>query len=90
MPKFVRVRDEKTGHEYTTARVLKGHKVLEDKPAVDADGRPLPAKPRVAKSGAVKPAPAGESTASNGPAVERDHGKGERAAHASQAADKKE
>lgn len=44
---FVRVRDSRTGHQYTTARVdVEHHKVL-DKPAVDRSGKPLPPKPHV-------------------------------------------
>ncbi|HLR84950.1 MAG TPA: hypothetical protein VK059_08365 [Nocardioidaceae bacterium] len=74
MPKFVRVRDEATGHEYSTARVLKGHKVL-DKPAVDRNGELLPAKPRV-DLGAVKSAKPDASTASH---AEVDLGKSARA-----------
>lgn len=45
MAKFYRVRDRETGHEYTTALFLQGVHILLDEPAVDADGRTLPAKP---------------------------------------------
>ena len=89
MPKFVRVRDESTGHEFTTARVVKGLEVLEDKPAVDVDGRPLPAKPRVAPGDAAKSAKADESSASTDKPAERNDGRGGRS-HAPQATDKKE
>lgn len=50
MPTFVRVRDKDTGHEYTTAHVLDKHEVLPKKRAVDVNGRPLPAKPKVSVS----------------------------------------
>lgn len=46
MPKFVRVRDNRTGHEYSTARVDPQHHTVLDRPAVSATGKPLPAKPR--------------------------------------------
>lgn len=46
MPDWKRVRDKHSGHEYSTQHVLAdAHEVL-DKPAADAYGRPLPAKPR--------------------------------------------
>jgi len=86
MSKFVRVRDEKTGAEYSTARVLQGHKVLHDKPAVDRNGQVLPAKPR-ANLGAAKSAKADETSASH---TEADHGKGSNSVLARQATDKKE
>lgn len=47
MPIWTRVRDKATGHEYSVQNVMPpAHEVL-DKPAADAYGRPLPAKPRV-------------------------------------------
>ena len=48
---YVRVRD--TNGEFTTSRAAAknaGLTVLEDKPAVDQIGRPLPAKPKVSKA----------------------------------------
>lgn len=39
----VRVRDNTTGHEYTTRHVTENHTVLDER-AVDANGRHLPAK----------------------------------------------
>jgi len=47
--KFVRVKDADTNHEYTTTELVvkaSGGKlhVLDDKQAVDSNGRPLPAK----------------------------------------------
>jgi len=48
--KFVRVKDDKTGHEYTIsedfAKHTKGLTILENKDAVDDNGRPLAAKPK--------------------------------------------
>ncbi|WP_347042020.1 hypothetical protein [Brachybacterium nesterenkovii] len=44
----VRVRDHLTGAVRTTTRVravLDGHTILEDRPAVDENGQPLPPKP---------------------------------------------
>ena len=49
MADFVRVKDKETGHEFSlAARSVNAdlHDVL-DKPAVDANGRPLPAKPHI-------------------------------------------
>ena len=44
---FTRVRDKATGHHYSVAHVDPSkHEVLKQ-PAVDANGRTLPAKPRV-------------------------------------------
>ena len=59
MPEFVRVKNHR-GHEFTTtAELATAHalKVL-DKPAVDPDGRALPAKPNVSRRVAGKPKPA--------------------------------
>lgn len=51
MPEFVRVKDKTTGHEFSV-RVPNPAKVdVIDKPAVDLNSKPLPAKPKVA----VKP-----------------------------------
>lgn len=53
MPKFVRVKDKKSGHEFTVAEVRLADKRFADavevldKPAVNASGKPLPAKPNV-------------------------------------------
>lgn len=66
---FVRCEDPVTGHQFTLdekpARALE-LKILDGRPAVDAVGRPLPAKPRTTKGGvpkksAGKPAPSKES-----------------------------
>ena len=48
MPEFVRVKDNKTRHEFTidAINVADSLKVI-DKLAVDRNGRPLPAKPSV-------------------------------------------
>ena len=56
MAEFFRVRDKRTNHEFTTARVTDNHEVL-DKRALDARGKPLPAKPHtsIAKKAAAKP-----------------------------------
>ena len=44
---FKRVKDKRTGHEYSVVNVDKeNHEVL-DKPAVGRNGKPLPAKPMV-------------------------------------------
>ena len=54
---FVRVKDKEAGHEFTVAdfAVPVGCDVI-DKPAVDQNGDPLPAKPSVSK-GAGTPGP---------------------------------
>ncbi|GAA1436304.1 hypothetical protein GCM10009616_35760 [Microlunatus lacustris] len=44
MTNWTRVKDKETGHESSTAVVRDHHEVL-DKPAVDRNGDPLPAKP---------------------------------------------
>jgi hypothetical protein len=49
MTELIRVRDRETGAEFTTALFLEGAHELLDEPAVDADGTPLPAKPRLLK-----------------------------------------
>lgn len=64
MSDFVRVKDKATGHEYSTSHVTDNHEVL-DKRAVDANGRPLPAKPKTTvakKASASKAAPSSEPT----------------------------
>lgn len=47
---WVRVRDDRTDHEYTVSRAEadmdKHLEILDDKDAVDVNGRPLPPKPR--------------------------------------------
>ncbi len=53
---YVRVRNE--SGEYTTSRAAaKAHglTVLDNKPAVDQIGRPLPAKPKVSKASGPSP-----------------------------------
>lgn len=56
--RWVRVRDERTGHEYTVsalqAEIEPALHVLE-KPAVGPDGHLLPAKPRIPKAPTTKP-----------------------------------
>lgn len=55
MTEWVRVQDTVTGHQYTAARQsvegVDGLKILDGRPAVDAVGRPLPAKHRTSKGG---------------------------------------
>lgn len=52
-PVFVRVKDKNSRHEYTVAeQSLRAHHEVIDKPAVDAVGQPLPAKPFVPHKGA--------------------------------------
>lgn len=49
-PEFVRVKDKNSRHEYTVAtHAIREHHEVIDKPAVDAVGQPLPAKPFVPK-----------------------------------------
>lgn len=69
MPAPVRVRDDNTGHEFTTyavdehGRVDKGLTVLKDEAAVDErTGKPLPAKPAPAKRAAAEPTPGPKAT----------------------------
>lgn len=53
MPKFVRVRDKVTGHQFTIAEAAvrdDKHDVLKDKDAVNKQGKPLPAKPNTSAS----------------------------------------
>lgn len=47
LPEFVRVRDKRTGHQYSTRFPHPEHHEVLDQPAVDANGRSLPAKPHV-------------------------------------------
>lgn len=51
MTEWVRVQDSTTGHQFTASRAavedVDGLKILDGRPAVDAVGRPLPAKHRV-------------------------------------------
>lgn len=65
MPKFVRVTDNLTGHEYTVTAALaasdeKRYKLIKDAPAVNRAGRPLPptANPKAAKGSAPDAPPA--------------------------------
>ena len=45
-----RVRDKSTGHHYSVSVVdPEGHQILKQ-PALDANGSPLPPKPRVSKA----------------------------------------
>lgn len=59
MPDFVRVKSDR-GHEFTTTDGLASELGLPvvEKPAVDSNGRPLPAKPNVSKRGRGKSKPA--------------------------------
>lgn len=43
---WTRVRDKETGHHYSVVDVLDHHQPLKQ-PALDANGLPLPPKPRV-------------------------------------------
>lgn len=62
MPNFKRYRDE-LGHEFTSAlEEGKPGWTEVDEPAVDADGKPLPAKPAAPQT-AAKPAPAVKAVA---------------------------
>lgn len=55
MTEWVRVQDDSTGHQFTLSRKavegVDGLKILDGRPAVDAVGRPLPAKHRTDKGG---------------------------------------
>lgn len=46
MSEFVRVKDKTTGHEYSVRRPDPKRVDVLDKPAVDRNGKPLPAKPK--------------------------------------------
>lgn len=53
---FVRAESPDTGHQFTISRKAaeaEGLKILDGRPAVDAVGRPLPAKPRTSKGGST-------------------------------------
>lgn len=67
MADFVRVRDKRTGHEYSVRHVTKNHEVL-DKKAVNANGKPLPAKPKtsIAKKAAAASSTTSQSSKSSG------------------------
>lgn len=58
MTEFVRAKDPKTGHEVSVTRQFaEGYKLeVLDKDAVDANGRPLPAKPNVELPKVAQPA----------------------------------
>lgn len=63
MTEFVRVKGS-DGSEFTTtetAAAVFGATVIKGKDAVDANGRPLPAKPNIHKGGSVKAADTKES-----------------------------
>lgn len=49
MPEYVRVRDKKTGHEYSVVRSAldEESQVVLDKPAAWPDGRPMEPKYRI-------------------------------------------
>lgn len=52
---WTRVKDKSTGHEYTVAVVdPEAHDVLDKKDAVDLQGNPLPAKPKLTRAQASK------------------------------------
>ena len=56
---FVRAESPDTGHQFTISRKVaqaEGLKILDGRPAVDAVGRPLPAKPRTGRRAATKKA----------------------------------
>lgn len=76
---FVRVKDTVTGHEYSVSESSVDpdrHTVLKDRPAADASGDPLPAKPNVAIADAAshraskRPAPSQSTTATDIPSAE--------------------
>lgn len=56
MPDWKRVKDTRTGHEFTVAVVNEEHHAVLDKPATNRTGQPLPAKPNIRK-GSHKAAP---------------------------------
>ncbi len=62
MTDFLRVKDNETGHEFSARRPNPAKVTVLDKPAVDADGRPLPAKHNVSATLRGKKKPATEST----------------------------
>lgn len=73
---FVRVKDNRTGHEYSvreSALDADHHDVLDGRPAVDASGDPLPHKPSVPKGeakdhrDAKRPAAPSQSTPATAP-----------------------
>lgn len=67
MAEFVRVRNSKTGREYTTALVTDDEKVI-DEPAIGRNGQPLPGKPIEKKTSAASK-PAAKTTASKSAAA---------------------
>jgi hypothetical protein len=77
MPDFVRVRDKRTGHEYSVRRPHPQHHEVIDKPAQSRNGRALRDKPRVDLAGAPDPRPqsAGQQATRRGPAAEKKESK---------------
>ena len=66
MPKYLRVKDNETGHEFSVPEGRFNDALMQklDKPATGSDGRPLPMKPKttVAKAAAKKSdTPSGKS-----------------------------
>lgn len=61
--KFVRVKDPDTGHEVTVTEAFATAFKLDalDKPAVDANGRPLPGKPKTELPKSAPKADAGKA-----------------------------
>lgn len=80
--KWVRVKDKRTGHEYTLAEraVREEHHEILDKPAVKRNGKPLPATPKRN----LEPATAGAT------ATTTTSGSGSRSRTGSQSADEKQ
>lgn len=65
MPKFYRVKDKDTGHEYSVVTVNEDAHTLLDKPGEDAFGRPYAAKPNIHKGGKPRQSTKSGSTPEN-------------------------
>jgi hypothetical protein len=62
MSDWVRVKDKRTGHEYSVKNVNnKIHEVVVKKPGARSDGKPLKAKPNVSARAASRQAAAAGS-----------------------------
>lgn len=61
-PTALRVRDKATGAEFTTYVLKEGMEVLKNKPALDSDGKALPAVPGDRKKAAKVTPPVTSTT----------------------------
>lgn len=65
MPRFHRVKDKTTGHEFSVVNVNEDAHILLDKPGEDSFGRALPAKPNIPKGGTARKSTTSGSTPEN-------------------------